>query len=134
MADVIEIDQLRLERRLNKVCLHKRLSYDPHNEYIECQDCGLPVQPFKAFMILVNNYNSAIATLQTREKDLQALEERCGRNLLIATRRVDQAWRSKGMAPTCPHCNEAILPEDGFGAHTVNKKIALERRKFKQKG
>ena len=132
MADIIQMDQIKLERIRKGFCQHKHLCYDPQNEHIECKDCGLPVQPFKAFMVMVDNYNSAVAGLKHRHEELIELENRSEKHLLLATRTVDRAWRRKDMLPLCPHCQEAIAPEDGFGGNMVNRKIAMERRKFKQ--
>ncbi len=131
MGDIIQIDSLKLQRVHKKPCLHINMSYDPLNEYVGCTDCGIQLQPFKAFMLLVEGYGRAIRDLDARRRRLLELEEYSDLSLLKATRKVDKAWRRKNMLPTCPHCNQAIAPEDGFGDHAVNKRLVLEARRFK---
>lgn len=47
---------------------------------------------------------------------------------LRAAQKVEKAWRSRTMVPTCPHCAEAIFPEDGLGSGMANRELALRRR------
>lgn len=128
MGDVIQIEEVRLEQINKGVCFHSHLCFDEHNEFIECKDCGLPVSPFQAFIILVRNYNQAVERFRRREQELEDLEKRRERGLLVATKKVDEAWRRKNMVPVCPHCKEAIFPDDGFGGHSIHRRIAEGRR------
>jgi hypothetical protein len=132
MGDIIQIDQLKIERGRKGFCEHKYLCYDYENELIECKDCGLPVQPFTAFMVVVKNYNRAIDSLEHREQELIDLERRSEKSLLLATRELDRAWRRK-MAVCCPHCGRGIIPDDVNRCHGISKEVELERRKFDKK-
>lgn len=47
----------------------------------------------------------------------------------LAAKVMDEAWRRTTMAPLCPHCHEAILPEDvAGGVAQTGKKMVLARR------
>ena len=131
MADIIQIDKMKLKRIRKDRCEHKHLCFDPMARHIECEECGQFVEPFDAFMILLDYHRRGADILLSRQSELKELEEKAGKNLLKATRELDRVWRSK-MLPTCPHCKEAIAPEDGFGMFSVNRKMEMERRKFKQ--
>lgn len=134
MADIIQIDSLKLKRVHKEFCQHINMSYDPLNEYVGCSDCGIQLQPFKAFMLLIDGYTKAVRRLDERRSELKEMEDRSELSLLKATRKVDRAWRRKSMLPCCPHCSAAIAPEDGFGDSAVSKKMEMERRRFKQSG
>ncbi len=134
MGDIIEIGTSKFERAPDITkCRHKYLAYDNNNEEVTCRDCNKVIPPFEAFMKIVFAYREAHEGLVRREKELEELEMRHEKGLLKATQRVDHAWRSKSMVPICPHCKEAIFPEDGFGSSMFNKKMALEARRFKDK-
>ncbi|MBM9931821.1 hypothetical protein BANRA_03975 [Pseudomonas aeruginosa] len=46
-----------------------------------------------------------------------------------AAKVIDEAWRSTKMAQLCPHCNEALLPEDVVkGVATASKQLIIARR------
>ena len=48
-------------------------------------------------------------------------------------RSMDKAWRRKNTTPACPHCREALLPEDfAAGVKTsVSKELARRKRGLK---
>lgn len=132
MADIIEIAEVRLERKRNGFCQHNHLGYDEVNQHIECLDCKLPVQPFQAFMILARNYSRALDNLKSQREDLERLEQRSEKTLLKAVREIDSVWRSRTMLPCCPHCGRGITPDDGLGQHRVGLKYEMERRRFQK--
>lgn len=81
--------------------------------------------------MLVKRKGDKQDSIDRRLKEVQRLE--ASTVVLKAAKKVEKAWRSRSSVPTCPHCHEAIFPEDGFGGTQVNKKMAIERRKFKDK-
>lgn len=128
---VINIEDLRITRDRNRAwkadaCKHLHLTFDDNGEIIECDDCGKQVGAYWAVLMLAERYerewhkvtagNAALA--QAKQKDIG----------LLAAQKVERAWRSRSMVPTCPHCGEGIAASDGFGGSMVNKAIA-ERRK-----
>jgi len=137
MGDIIEFAdmQLRYKRKQwsSDECKHKHIAYSPTDEEIICEDCNKVIQPFKAFMLLVDRYRDAYDSLQRRLDEIKELEARADKGLLIATKRINEAWRSRSMVPACPHCGEAILPEDGFGRTEINKEMVLQARRFAKK-
>ncbi|MGE1071201.1 hypothetical protein ACQJ22_01250 [Pseudomonas fragariae (ex Marin et al. 2024)] len=47
-----------------------------------------------------------------------------------AAKVMDDAWRSTKLAPLCPHCNTAILPEDvAAGVAKTSKALVSAARK-----
>ncbi len=127
-ADVIDIGEVRLSKKFQKQCAHKRLTYDPADRTVQCLDCERFIDPFSAFLQIVHNLESA---KKRAERILaEAAEARDKELPTIAARKVEKAWRSQTMVPACPHCHEAIFSTDGFGGAQVNKKMAIEKRKF----
>ncbi|GEM_PF-4444040 len=60
---------------------------------------------------------------------LAALEQDKSHNLhLIAAKKVEAVWRSRNMAPCCPHCGRGILPEDKLGDAQTRRDFELRRR------
>ena len=129
---VIEIGALRIQRERfpaingKAVCQHKSLTLNREGHVIRCADCGAQVEPFWAFEQLVDSYSEAWKRLQQHTQRHNAEMERG--LTLKAARHVEDAWRSRTMAPVCPHCREAIFPQDGFGSNLVNRELALRRR------
>lgn len=132
MADIIQISEARFERVHKGVCFHNNLCYDEMNEYVECKDCGRPVSPFQAFMVIMRAYRRGYELLKAKEQELNELENRGDLYLLKATRKIDHVWRSKRVVPLCPHCKEGILPEDGLGDECGSRPLIMERRRFKK--
>jgi hypothetical protein len=66
--------------------------------------------------------------LTDQKREVKELQERAQVGLLKAVIKIDDAWRSRKMAPCCPHCHAVILPKDGFGDVRVNKEMELARR------
>jgi phosphotransacetylase len=132
MGEIIKIGEGKFEKIWGERCPHKNLIYDIENEEVTCKDCKRIVNPFKALMILISQYRSIEQDLKNRRQELEELEIRKEKHLLKATKAVDQAWRSKSMVPTCPHCHKAIFPGDGFGSSMTNKGMEMETRRFGQ--
>ncbi len=131
--NVVDIGDLRvargLARRPYSSCKHLHLTYDTSERRIWCRDCETEVEPFDAFTGLVE-WHSAI---EERIKRFQEAEK----HTLIsrAAKRMDEAWRSHRMAPQCPHCRAAILPEDvAEGVSMTNKDMEVRRRAARAKG
>lgn len=132
LGEIIKIGEGKFEQIWRARCPHRHLLIDRNNETIECKDCKAPMSPFKAFTILIQEWEGAQADLKCRREELEELEQRREKGLLKATQNVDRAWRSRGMVPVCPHCRQAIFPDDGFGNSRMNRTMAIEARKFKK--
>lgn len=107
-------------------CSHQRLTLNDDGEFVSCDDCHGRVDNYEALRLLVAHWSRLQAQitadlLRIAEAESVAIEMR-------AAQRVERAWRSRSMAPTCPHCCEAILPTDGFGGAMVSRAIAARRR------
>lgn len=123
---VVQIEDLRVARGLTRrpaaSCRHRQLVYDDNERRVWCQDCESQVEPFDAFIQVCGVFQKAKADIDRRRKLLSEAESFQIRSR--AAKVMDEVWRSKNMAPLCPHCNAAILPED------VAKGVAKTGRKF----
>lgn len=130
MTQIIEIAEFRLKRNRRMVtqagCKHNHLTLDDEGEFVTCDDCKMQVGTYAALRMLVDRWDALQGRADAQRRALEVAAE-----TTLATRaalRVEQAWRSRSMAPTCPHCNEAIYATDGFGGAQVSREIAERRR------
>ncbi|UAN04419.1 hypothetical protein [Achromobacter mucicolens] len=124
---VVDIGDLRvargMSRRVASVCRHLRLAFDTSERRVYCQDCEQDVEPFDAFLQLVERHHHLEAKAEKISQDAAHTV------ISRAAKRIDEAWRSKKMAPCCPHCKAAILPEDVVnGLSKTNKEWEVRRR------
>lgn len=131
---VVQIEDLRvargLTRRPGSSCKHKQLVYDDKERRIWCSDCEAEVEPFDAFTGIVEVFSAGMNSLKRRRSELGEAEKFQIRSR--AAKVMDEAWRSTKMAPLCPHCMTAILPEDvASGVSSTSKALAIAARKRK---
>lgn len=129
---VVQIEDLRVARGLTRrpasTCRHKNLVYDDKERRVWCSDCEAEVEPFDAFMGLVQVFSAGTSRINRRAAELAEAEKFQIRSR--AAKVMDAAWRSKTMAPLCPHCNAAILPEDVVGGlASASKALVIAARK-----
>lgn len=129
---VVQIEDLRVARGLTRrpvsSCRHKQLVYDHNERRIWCSDCETEVEAFDAFLGLVERLSAANADLRRRSDALAQAETFQLRTR--AAKRMDELWRSVKLAPCCPHCDAALLPEDMLGGLSqVSKELVKARRK-----
>ncbi|MHA3884628.1 hypothetical protein [Stutzerimonas degradans] len=132
---VVTIEDLRVARGLTRrplsSCLHRQLVYDDKERRVWCQDCESEVEAFDAFLQVVGVFSSAKSKIDRRMQEVAEAEKFAMRSR--AAKRMDEYWRSQTMAPLCPHCNGAILPEDVVnGLAQTSKSIEIAARKRKQ--
>jgi Zn finger protein HypA/HybF involved in hydrogenase expression len=109
-------------------CRHKQLVYDDKERRIWCQDCESQVEPFDAFVQLCGVFQSAKSDIDRRRERLAEAESFQIRSR--AAKVMDDVWRSKNMAPLCPHCHSAIMPEDVVkGIARASKSLIIASRK-----
>lgn len=134
---VIQIEDLRVARGLTRrpasSCKHKQLVYDDKERRIWCKDCEAEVEPFDAFIGLCSVFSAGLSSLNRRRQAVEEAEAFQVRSR--AAKVMDEVWRSKTMAPLCPHCHAAILPEDVAGGVTRTGKrfIVASRRKQQER-
>jgi len=133
VSKIIDLGSLRVSRSEIKAknCNHLSLSYDPIEKTIWCNDCKAFIDPFNAFLNIVYNLECAYEKLNRERHDLAIAKQK--EVSLIAAKKVEEAWRSRTMLPSCPHCSEAIFPEDNLGSIMTNKQMAIDKRRFKKK-
>jgi hypothetical protein len=128
-AQVVEIGEFRLKRERKwprEGCPHIHLTLNDEGEFVTCDDCQKQVGTYAALRMLIERWALLQAKVEAQQRCASdALQKTVG---LRAAQRVERAWRSRTMVPTCPHCDAAIFPTDGFGGSMVNKKFAEHRR------
>lgn len=121
---VVQIEDLRVARGMTRrpvsACKHKALVYDEKERRIWCSDCETEVEAFDAFVGLVEVFSSGLASINRRRRELAEAEKFQIRSR--AAKAIDEAWRSQKMAPLCPHCMTAILPDDVVGGLAMTSK------------
>jgi hypothetical protein len=131
-VQVVQIEDLRVARGLTRrpasSCRHKSLVYDDKERRVWCRDCEVEVEPFDAFKGLVEVFAAGMSRINRREAELAEAAQFQIRSR--AAKVMDEAWRRTTMAPLCPHCSHAILPEDVVGGvGCAPKELILAARK-----
>ncbi|MFA1584734.1 hypothetical protein ABZR37_03875 [Achromobacter ruhlandii] len=81
------------------------------------------LRAFDAFLQLVERHHHLDAKAEKLREDAAHTV------ISRAAKRMDAAWRSKTMAPLCPHCTKAIMPEDVVnGVGMTSKDWEVRRR------
>ena len=133
---VVDIGDARVERGMTRrnasSCKHIRVVYDSSERRVFCKDCEKGVDPFDAFLMIVERFAAADANIK-RATD-QANKALQSSIISRAAQSMDKAWRRKNTTPACPHCREALLPEDfAAGVKTsVSKELARRKRAKRQ--
>lgn len=111
---VVDIGDLRIARGMSRrpasVCTHHQMYYDQQERRVWCPDCEQDIEPFDAFIALVENFDKAAKNLARRVEEVEAAEQHT--LISIAAKTVDKAWRSRMTVPGCPHCRAPLFPED----------------------
>jgi hypothetical protein len=113
-------------------CPHLNVSCDDEGSILECNDCGRQIDAYWWMKEVFKAYESARIELERRFADIEKRESHTFH--LQAAVKVEKAWRSRTVVPTCPHCHEAIFPTDGFGGKVLNRKLALACRTKRKNG
>jgi hypothetical protein len=129
---VVQIEDLRVARGMTRrpasTCRHKKMVYDDKERRVWCSDCEAEVEAFDAFIGIVEVFSAGMNSLKRRRSELDEAEKFQIRSR--AAKVMDDAWRSTKMAPLCPHCMTAILPEDvSGGIAKTSKALVLAARK-----
>jgi hypothetical protein len=132
---VVDIGDIRVARGMTRrpvsKCSHRHQVYDDKERRIWCSDCESEIEAFDAYMRLVEMMDGHIKNLKRREQQVKEAEQHAARSRAVKV--MDEAWRSTTMAPLCPHCNAAILPEDvARGVAKASKQLIIQRRKKKE--
>jgi hypothetical protein len=73
-------------------CTRRKLVYDFQERRVWCQDCEQAVEPFDAFVILVEHFAAAERSLTQRR--VAIAEAEAERLVLLAARQIDQEWHA----------------------------------------
>lgn len=135
--NVIQIADFRFRRdrrrrcpRDTSLCKHKNTVLVSDGQYVRCDDCGAQLSAFWVLERTLEVYSQCVDNLNARIREFNKLQKN-GLSLLAA-KKVEEAWRSRTMVPSCPHCHRGILPTDNFGGSTINKRVELDQRRFEK--
>lgn len=134
-VQVVDIGDLRVARgetrRPRSSCQHTNLVYDKKERRIWCPDCETEVEAFDAFMGIVEQFDGHIKRLKRREREVSEAEQFAARTR--AVKALDKVWRSHHQTPVCPHCRDALLPEDfANGVTSTGRELARAARGKRQ--
>ena len=109
---IIDIDQVRINRNIDKLCKCKPRTFmiDTTNRRIICGGCGAEVDPYDALYELAFNGNAL-------QKQVERLLEQRKQILdykpwLLVIRNLEKKYRGKKMLPCCPVCEEPFYLEE----------------------
>lgn len=133
-VNVVDIGDIRVargfSRRPHSLCGHAKMTYDSNERRIWCEDCRKNVDPFDAFLILVQHHHQGVQRLEKRERLVR--ESEAHHLISIAAKALDHAWRKTKMVPACPSCGNGLLPEDFKGGFytmsMLGREFALAQR------
>lgn len=128
---VVDLGDVRVTRGLTRrpasLCRHPQLRYDPKERRIWCPDCERDIDPFDAFVQILDGYDASVKRLRAKAEQIKEAEAFAVRS--IAARHMDKAWRSRTMVPACPSCGNGLFPEDFRTQPTmVGRDFARARR------
>ena len=131
---VVDIGDIRVARGMSRrpysSCKHRAMAYDQKERRIWCKDCESDVEPFDAFLLVCEQFDSAAKRLDDERRAVEAAKEH---NILrVAAKRMDEMFRRRKMVPACPHCGAGIFPEDVAKMGTINREWERARRNRKE--
>lgn len=100
-------------------CSHPSLIYNNNGNIITCRECKQQLDPYWSAIHVFRGLAEFFEQLDVRKKTVEEMEAKAVTHK--AALAVERAWRRRKMIPTCPHCYQAIAPEDGFGGSSVGK-------------
>lgn len=131
--NVVDIGSFRIRQQAGRKpwsrndnrCLHRQLTLDEQGHIVRCETCGETVSAFWALLMLSDEYGRESEKVARAKQS--AKEAKDAVLHLTAAKKVEKVWRTRNMAPLCPHCSEAILPEDGLGDRQMSRKFIQAR-------
>lgn len=108
-------------------CDHRHLELDERGDVVRCVKCKTQVSAFWAIKMISEQYDLSLRKLAGEREILKRAKEESLH--LLASKKVEKAWRRRDLVPGCPHCGRGILPEDGLGGSLINRAMELRRRK-----
>lgn len=111
-------------------CEHLKVTMDDNGGIVTCDACGKQLDAYLTLRRMCEKWGTHAE--QIKRSAQQVHDDAKAIVVLRAAKRIEHAWRSRTMIPTCPHCNAAILPEDGFGSSLINREVELRRRSVKR--
>jgi hypothetical protein len=128
--NIIPISTLRIKYDKTKkcTCKNRRFEVDVVNREVLCADCGATVDAFEAIKEIafdLCHLESETEALLNQRKQILNWKPH-----LLVIRELERIYRSD-MFPCCPHCGRGIDAHELIRTQ-VNKKMEMERRKFKK--
>lgn len=132
-----------------RYCQHHHIILDPEHGTIECEDCGKSLSAFVTLSKFVDGWNRIQEWKDKIVADGHEAHKAAQRRLatvyqttkkykphLRAIKAFEKLWR-RDMGPCCPHCGNALLPEDfaegARSTHSRNYEMSLRESRAQQK-
>lgn len=131
--EVIDLADMRIRLGRTPIkatkCEHRHVLYSTSERRVWCEDCERTIDAFDALMTVSRYFEKMVGDLRRRHAAVRAAEEAA--LVSRAAKAVDRVWRGHRMAPCCPHCSGALLPEDFASGPRMetSREIEVARRK-----
>lgn len=112
---IIDIGEFRIRhgrtpyKEEKMLCRHANLIVSQSERRIWCEDCQKDIEPFEVVLKFQREWGRIDA--HYRSEHAKAQEALSATLIRRAAKSIDRTWGRK-MAPCCPGCNIALLPED----------------------
>ncbi|MGN7311501.1 hypothetical protein ACTHQ4_10385 [Alkalicoccobacillus gibsonii] len=109
---IIGIDQLRVNRGLEKICKCKQRKFivDAKNRRVNCGSCGAVVDPYDAMYEMATKgerFQEQVQSLLDQRKQIMDYKP-----WLVVIKKLEKKYRGKKMLPCCPRCTEPFYLEE----------------------
>ena len=134
MYNVISFESFKIGRNRSTIvagkCKHKNIMLDDSTNRVQCQDCEEILDPFWALKMLITDWSNYSERIKNQISQLRVLK---GETVILrAAKHIEKELRRRKTVPTCPHCSEALFPEDLLNVGKASKELAVAKRKFQQ--
>lgn len=127
--NLIELDQIRINRNLDKecTCQQRKFVLDTTNKKVLCAGCGVMVDPYEAMYEIYRNRDYHMDQMKRLHKQRKELINY--KPWLKSIRALEQKFRGKKQYPTCPRCAEPFDLEELNQRMWMGKQLAEARIK-----
>ncbi|MCA1066162.1 hypothetical protein QTG56_25150 (plasmid) [Rossellomorea sp. AcN35-11] len=110
--NIIQIEQLKINRNLNKLCScnNRRFTLDTQNRRVLCDVCGAVVDPYDAMYDLASKRVDLQREVETLLQQRMEIAEY--KPWLKVIKSLEKHYRGKHYLPNCPRCAEPFYLEE----------------------
>lgn len=111
-ADLIKLDQVRIDRQAGKVCecREPKVVLNNKSRQCYCQHCGARLDAFDVLMDIAHNLNRRNSYMEKWQEQAEYLKNY--KPWLKVIRKLEKEYRGKKMLPNCPRCELPFFLEE----------------------